>query len=419
VVEPSSVPASASKGPRSFRLLIVGINWPPETFILRRLEALRERGVQVSVVTSSKHARSSTIQGFRVERLTRWDDPITSVLARGIKTSIGSVLKTPKPSISLLRAAQARHGWWKGSSIALRTQLPLLCVEADVIHFEWNLTAVEYLPLFQFWQRPVVISCRGSQINVPHISANSRDIELGLRTSFQMAAAVHCVSEAIAKEAERYGLSQDQTWVIRPAVDTSFFRPAARRSRTDSTLHVVTTGSLTWRKGYEYCLVAIRHLIDSGTPTRLHIVGDGPERQRVLFTVEDLGLKDDVHLHGRLPSEDVRRVLWNSDAFILASLSEGISNAVLEAMACGLPVVATDTGGMREAIRDGVDGYLVPPRDPEALAKALQKLVHPQSRRSLGKAARTRIERNFSLDVQTDRFAELYNSVLAGWEPAR
>jgi glycosyltransferase involved in cell wall biosynthesis len=198
-----------------------------------------------------------------------------------------------------------------------------------------------------------------------------------------------------------------------------FFRPPTSRARKDTTLRLVTTGSLVWQKGYEYCLMAIKRLTDLGIRTELHIIGDGPERQRVLFTVEDLGLTDDVHLHGRLPSEDVRRVLWNSDAFILASLSEGISNAVLEAMACGLPVVASDTGGMREAIRDGVDGYLVPPRDPEALAKALQQLVHPQARRSLGKAARTRIERNFSLDVQTDRFVELYNSVLAGWEPAR
>jgi len=158
-------------------------------------------------------------------------------------------------------------------------------------------------------------------------------------------------------------------------------------------------------------------LIDSGTPTKLHIVGDGPERQRVLFTVEDLGLENHVQLHGRLPPEEVRRILWNSDAFILASLSEGISNAALEAMACGLPVVASDSGGMREAIREGVDGYLVAPRDPQALANALQKLVQPQVRRLLGEAGRVRIEQDFSLDSQTDRFVELYDSVLAGWQP--
>ena len=408
-----------SKVPRSrFSLLVIGVRWPPETFIARRLTALANRGVEVSVVTSSRQARTRRCSNIRWIRLGRWDDPIPLALARGIKQSIRSALRAPRSSMSLLRAAQSRHGWWRGLSVALRTQLPLLCVEADVIHFEWNLAAVQYLPLLHFWQRPVVISCLGSQINVPLSTSNSHEIERGLRTSLQLVAAVHCASDALAAEAESYGLSQEKTWVIRPAVDISFFRPPARHSRSAGILHISTTGSLVWRKGYEYCLLAIRHLIDSGTPTKLHVVGDGPERQRVLFTIEDLGLQNHVHLHGRLPPEEVRRVLWNSDVFIHASLSEGISNAVLEAMACGLPVVASDTGGMREAIREGVDGYLVPPRDPEALAKALQQLVQPQVRGVLGEAARTRIEQDFSLDSQTDRFIELYDSVLAGWEPA-
>lgn len=397
-------------------VLVVGVRWPPETFIDRRLTALANRGVTVSVVTSSRKARTRCRNNIRWIRLGRWDDPLPLALARGIKQSARSVLRAPKPSISLLREAKSRHGWWGGSSIALRTQLPLLCVEADVIHFEWNLTAVQYLPLFPLWQRPIVISCRGSQINVPLASSNSHEIEPGLRASFQMATAVHCVSDAIAKEAEKYGLNREKTWVIRPAVDTSFFRPPAGHARSGGILRVATTGSLVWRKGYEYCLLAIRHLIDSGTRTKLHIVGDGPDRQRVLFTIEDLGLKDHVHLHGRLPPEDVRRILWNSDAFVLASVSEGISNAALEAMACGVPIVASDVGGMREAIREGEDGYLVPPRDPQALARALQKLEQPQARRSLGRAARTRIGQSFSLDAQTDRFIELYDSVLAGWE---
>ncbi|MBA2311632.1 MAG: glycosyltransferase family 4 protein [Actinobacteria bacterium] len=382
------------------------------------MASLVNRGVEVSVVTSSRQARTRRWSNIRWIRLGRWDDPIPIALARGIKQSAQSVLRAPKSSFSLLRAAQSRHGWWRGLSVALRTQLPLLCLEGDVIHFEWNLTAVQYLSLFPLWRRPIVISCRGSQINVPITMTNSQEIELGIRTSFQMATAVHCVSEAIAKEAEKYGLNREKTWVIPPAVDTSFFRPPESRAREYTTLQLVTTGSLVWQKGYEYCLMAIKRLTDLGIRSELHIIGDGPERQRVLFTIADLGLEDYVHLHGHLQPNDLRALLWDCDAFILASVTEGISNAALEAMACGLPVVVTDTGGMRDLVRDGIDGYLVPPRDPEALARSVERLKHPQVRLLLGKAARTRIEQSFSLNAQTDRFVELYDSVLAGWEPA-
>jgi colanic acid/amylovoran biosynthesis glycosyltransferase len=398
--------------PPSLRILVVGVDWPPETFILTRLKSLKQRGIDVALVTSSRYASSSVTEGLRIIRLSRWDDPFLRAITGSVKGALGSMLKRPNSSISVLRATQAHHGWWKGSSIAIRTQIPLLCLEADVVHFEWNLTAAQYLPLFRLWNRPIVISCRGSQINVPS-STGSQAVQRGLKASLEQATAVHCVSEAIAAEAEMYGLKREKTWVIRPAVDTAFFRPPTTRPPPGGTLRVVTTGSLVWQKGYEYCLMAIKQLIESGTSTELNIIGDGPERQRILFTIEDLGLRKHVRLHGRLLPEDVRCLLWKSDAFVLASVSEGISNAVLEAMACGLPVVATDVGGMREVIRDGHNGYLLPARDPAALAAALHRLVEPQVAHSIGAKARLRIKEDFSLESQTDRFIDLYHWALA------
>jgi colanic acid/amylovoran biosynthesis glycosyltransferase len=165
---------------------------------------------------------------------------------------------------------------------------------------------------------------------------------------------------------------------------------------------------LIWKKGYEYALQSIRVLKDRGINLEFNILGDGPERDRVVFTIHDLELNDVVQLHGQNSPEKVREVLRNSDVFLLSSLTEGISNAVLEAMACGLPVVTTDCGGMREAVTDGVEGFVVPVNDVEAMSEALHTLCqNPQLRKRMGNAGRQCVEKSFSLTRQVQQFLSL------------
>ena len=119
-----------------------------------------------------------------------------------------------------------------------------------------------------------------------------------------------------------------------------------------------------WLKGHEYALQAIRHLIDSGVPVRLEIAGGDPHgsvgeassRERLEHTIHDLGLERHVRLLGRVSSREVRDALGRADVLLHTSLSEGIPTVVLEAMACALPVVVSDCGGVREAVTDGDRG---------------------------------------------------------------
>lgn len=291
--------------------------------------------------------------------------------------------------------------------------LPFAGRRWDLIYFPWNFAASNYLPLFDF-NCPVVISCRGSQINVT--SAALPDsirsvITEGLRLTFQRAAAIHCVSEAIKLEAQKYGLDPGKARVIHPAVDLDLFFPSDPLVSHNGTFRVVTTGSLVWVKGYEYALQSIRHLVDRGIEVEFHLIGDGPEHQRILYTIHDLGLEGRVHLHGRLKPNEVRDQLWKSDAFLLSSLSEGLSNAVLEAMACGLPIVTTDCGGMREAVTDGKDGFVVPVRDPIAISAALEKLASdPHLRQQMAQHGRTTVVNMFDLKSQITQFSDLYKT---------
>ena len=282
----------------------------------------------------------------------------------------------------------------------------------DVVYLPWNSTAIEYLPLMQHC-RSAVISCRGSQVNIAPHEPERPGFAEGLRRTFEMATAVHCVSEAIKKEAMQYGLDPAKAWVIRPAVDPDFFCPAADK-KTGQPLRIITTGSMIWTKGYEYALTALRLLLDQGIAADFRIIGDGWERDRVLYTIDDLGLQPQVHLHGKQPPARVRQLLQEADIFLLASLSEGISNAVLEAMACGLPVVTTDCGGMREAVTDGVEGFVVPVMDSEAMAAALARLAHdPDLRARMGQAGRQRVLQDFTLQQQITAVVALFEAARA------
>ena len=216
------------------------------------------------------------------------------------------------------------------------------------------------------------------------------------------------------KAAQPHGLDPVKSWIIRPAVDPQMFKPAEAHDTNSGSVRLITTGSLIWRKGVEYALMALRQLVVAGVNARLDVIGEGTDRERILYTIHDLGLVDRVRLLGKKSPLEVVELLQQSDIFILASLSEGISNAVLEAMACGLPVVTTECGGMREAVTDGVEGFVVPVRDPAVMARALTDLCRDaELRRRAGAAARARVLHEFTLDQQIDKWMELYRAVLS------
>lgn len=333
-------------------------------------------------------------------------------------------LTRPRRLIALLRRVSAppqyrsrRARLWKRIDL-LRSHIPLAQLSPDIVHFEWESAAVHNLPLFDVWGCPIVMSCHGSGVYVdPHTPVGSRRLS-ELRTAFQAAVAVRCVSEAMRDEAVRYGLEPGKTWLIRPAVDTDFFRPPAHHTASP-VLRVVTVGMLRWVKGHEFALEAIRKLADEGIPVELDLLGDGPDRERVRYAIQDLGLDDRVRLHGVATPFEVRGRLQRADVLLQPSLSEGGGppTVVLEAMGCGLPVVVTDCGGLREGVSDGIHGFVVAPRDTHGMAVALRRLASDRDlRERMGRAGRSRVESEFQLRRQTDELLALYRDVTARFE---
>jgi glycosyltransferase involved in cell wall biosynthesis len=152
---------------------------------------------------------------------------------------------------------------------------------------------------------------------------------------------------------------------------------------------------------------AIARLVPRYPLLRLRVAGDGPRAQELRALAASLGVADRVALLGH--REDVAMLLEEADLFVLPSRSEAFPNSVVEAMAAGLPVIASAVGGLPELVDSGRTGLLVPPDDPVALASALEALVSvPERARAMGDAARTEIARRYSFDRMVRSFEDLY-----------
>ena len=202
---------------------------------------------------------------------------------------------------------------------------------------------------------------------------------------------VVCVSEATRQEGLAARTCDPQrTVVVHNAVDVRSFSPT---TRLGGTAEVVGVGRFAYPKDFTTLLEAVR-LVDA--PCHVRLAGDGPGLAAVAAEVGRQGLSERVELLGA--RADIPELLAHSDVFVLSSRSEGFPVSVLEAMAAGLPVVATDVGGVAEAVEDGETGLLVPATDAEALARALERLLADgELRRRLGAAGRARALSLFDL----------------------
>ncbi len=187
-------------------------------------------------------------------------------------------------------------------------------------------------------------------------------------------------------------------------------QPSGLRPADGSAL-VGAVGRLYDEKGYPTLIHAIALLRERGHGLRCVIVGEGPRRAQLQDLIAQLGLEDAVRLVGR--REDVDSVVGDLDVAVLSSVWEGIPLAGLEYMAAGAPIVATAVGGLPEMIRDGVDGLLVEPGSPEALADGIARLLDDRELAArLGESARARRRAEFDLDVTIARVQDLYLELL-------
>ena len=277
----------------------------------------------------------------------------------------------------------------------------------DVVHAH-NPTSLHYAVLSKLVSRAAVV------VTV-HGETHARP---GTALEWSLASSVGVVSHAALRNLRVPCAATKLSVVhngIAPAADSRSQRESARRDLGASEAFVgVIVARLSGLKGHATLLQSLARLRADGVKLLLLIVGDGPQRSALERQAQELSLDDRVvrFLGAR---SDVDRILRAADFFVLPSDTEGLPLSVLEAMAHGLPIVASKVGGIPELIEHNEHGLLVPPGDPAALAAAIRSLSDdPSLRRRLGNAARARASGEYSLSTTVRNYDQLYRRAISG-----
>lgn len=205
----------------------------------------------------------------------------------------------------------------------------------------------------------------------------------------------------------RYGIPERRIHLDVTGIDTDRFRPGDEREPGS----VLTVARLHPIKGLRYLIEAYAILRVKNVPFRATIVGEGPERENLERSIRENNLGDHVRLAGEQTRDQILEELRKTAIFALPSLSEGMPTSLMEAMSCGVPVVATSITGVPELVEEGRAGLLVPPENPEALAERIERLLSdPALGRKMGEEGRKRIESDFPLTHVTRRRVEIMHT---------
>ncbi len=203
------------------------------------------------------------------------------------------------------------------------------------------------------------------------------------------------------------GFSPEQVWVTPDGVDLEYFRPPATPAAEPETLRVLFAGGISLRKGVQYLMEAARRL-GPKVPLKIVMAGGLMEGGRECLD----WFAGAYDYRGFVSQAALRDLYWQSSVLVLPSIEEGFGVVIAEAMACGLPVIASENSAGPDLIRDGVDGYLVPIRDVQALADRLLTLwQRPDLRREMGQAARQHVSA-FTWEHQADVYVALFERLM-------
>ena len=372
-------------------------------FILSLGRGLAVRGHEVTVLCP--HARSlpvrEEIDGLHVERF-RYAWP---ACAESLAYGRGMLYNVRQNPLRLLLAVPY--------VLALGVRMRALQGSHDVVNAHFLIPQAITARIFGV---RAVITLHGSDVNLALGGMGRRLIRFGL----SRAAAVTANSAATA--AKTAGLfPADRVRVIPMGVDTAAFRPVAQRTGRfgeGGRLKLICVGRLIALKGQRYLIGALGSIRKRFPGATLTVVGDGPDREALARYTGELGLTDAVRFTGEVPHEGIGGLLGDHDIFVLPSIilpsgeTEGLGTVLLEAMAARIPVIGSAVGGIPDIIRDGDNGFLVPQRTPEAIARAVERIAADEGlRERLTESALRDVKARFSWEVIARQFEQLFIEV--------
>lgn len=299
-----------------------------------------------------------------------------------------------------------------------RWVLDLTRVDARVLHIYFGHVAPQFIPLMKAWPHPVVVSFHGADAGVDMRKPRYRQ---AMQEVFRLAGRLLCRSESLAEDIIALGADEKKVALQRTGIPLEEWPFRERAVPEGGAWRIVQSCRFIEKKGLDLTLDAFASVAPVFPRARLELVGDGPLMPALRAQTARLGIADRVDFPGFLNPGAARKRLHAAQVFLHPSRTtadgnrEGVPNAMLEAMASGLPVIATHHGGIPEAVTDGESGLLVAENDAAALAAALRRLLEDTALRGrLAAGGRTSVERTFARDAQIEKLESCYKDLMQG-----
>jgi colanic acid/amylovoran biosynthesis glycosyltransferase len=287
---------------------------------------------------------------------------------------------------------------------------------ADLMHIYFGHTGVHLLPFIEQWDKPCVVSFHGADVaQKPEI----KDYPAKLRRLFKAVPLVFARSQSLVDRLVHLGCPPEKLRINRTGIPLNEFPLVDRQASPDGKLRVVQACRLIPKKGVATSLRAFAIFKKDHPDAEFFIAGKGPLQPELEMLAGGLGIARDVHFLGFLSQPKLMQLYASSHLFLHPSEispnqdQEGVPNSVLEAMATGLPVVATRHGGIPEAVDHGRTGFLVAEEDHVGLANAMQLITSsPGLLKEMGERAHAAVVERFEQDTQINRLESFYEEAI-------
>lgn len=385
-------------------LVLPSIPGYSETFFRNKIVGLQQNGIEVILFVNDPKARDLFLdcKVFKAPKLNgnRWQ-----VIFSAFLQLLKMVSVNPKNSWKLYKLNKIdKLSTAQNINQVIANQF-LLSEKLDWLHFGFGTMALQRENIAEAIGAKMAVSFRGFDHYVYPIK--NKDCYKFLYTK---KIKYHVLSEGMKRSLLNNGVEEHNIVKITPAINPKLFKQ--NKAATTKVLQIKTVARLHWIKGLEYTLEALSLLHQHGIDFQYTIIGEGDEKERLLFAVHQLELTEKVVFAGKLSSEKVKEQLNSTDIYLQYSLQEGFCNAVLEAQAMGLLCIVSDAEGLSENVLDGVTGFVVPKQQPKRLYEKLLEGINlsKSQKEEIKQKAMTRVQQEFTIEKQQQEFLAFYKN---------
>ena len=422
---------------------------PSETFILRQITGLIDLGHEVGIFAATRPASGEPVHSDVLKygllarttyladsipmesgywELSAWpvtgrtwlpdsDVSIPNIkrLLKAIPVFVSSTLRAPRLTARVLSPSEYDY---EALSLSALYRLAALSGDKsryDIVHAHYGPVGRTFRFSRALWQCPLIVSFHGYDYSRFPKSDGLRAYD----KLFETVDVVTVNSEHAWRRLEELGCPPSKLRKLHYGIRLDEFPFRARTLPAGEPVRLITVARLVEKKGIEYSLRALAKVREKQQNVCYDIIGEGPLREKLTAVVKGLGMDDVVSLHGAQNSDYVRQMMDKAHVFVLSSVTaadgdqEGTPVSLIEAQACGIPVVSSEHAGIGEVVLDHESGFLVPERDIDGLADRIQYLIeHPECWPQMGRHGRQHIEKNYDLGKLNVELARLYQTTI-------